>query len=98
MAALLAIAVDTAKRSWSRRRRSAASEVGRRLGVEARDDAAPLPGNERYRRLADAQMIVGRFQPALGLHRQIEIAIPVALGLDRSGRGADDQREEFPHP
>ena len=62
----------------SQRRR----EIAGGPGFEAGDDAAPLAGDERYRRLADAEMTIRRVEAAFGLHRQSKVPIPIALGYD----------------
>src|SRR3954453_23301703 len=69
-------------------------EVGRRLRFEPGNDAAPLSRHQRYRRLADAKMAVGRVQAALGLHRQLEIPLPVVLGDDGAAGRLNGQREK----
>jgi hypothetical protein len=54
-------------------------EVRRWLGFDARNYSAPFSGNERQRRFAHAEMVVGRVESPLGVHCEIEIAVPITL-------------------
>jgi hypothetical protein len=50
--------------------------------------------HERQRDLANAQMMIGRTEAALGLHRKIEIPVPITFGHDRAARRPNGQRKE----
>ena len=72
-------------------------QIGRRGRIDACDIAAPLVRLERQKPVTDMQMRVAVVEAAPALHREIEIAVPVAAWIDLPAGAGDAQREPARH-